>query len=113
MRYTEKSVIASLVFLAARSKIRVHLHPDDAKRFADYGPAVRRAIVTDMHKAWNACAYHLERPFYGNNRHGYRVCRYVNGSALREISRMWTTAEEAVNGIRFAEEAICEMRGGR
>lgn len=102
-RYTERSVYHRLVILAASRNIPVLIPAKYAKDFVGYSLKIRRVIITDLGEAWKAGALCLNRPFYGNGRHGYRVARFTKGeSAESDLSRIFLTATEAIDAIGFA-----------
>jgi hypothetical protein len=113
MRATEKTVMNQLVFAAVRSGQRVLMSEKHAATFSGYADDTVAACVTDYKEACRVGALVLERPFYGNNRHGYQVCQLTVGGGQRHITRMFPTAQEAANALEAAYQFLMLDKGAR
>ncbi len=101
-RITEKQAIASAVFAIADMGGRIYAPGFDA---TNYGRSVQQAIVTDMHEAWALSAFCIDRPFYGNNQHGWRLCQFCKGSGQQDIGPMFLTASAFNDAMRLMSAA--------
>lgn len=109
MRVTERQAMCSAIFAVAAMGGTIHVSKETAESFAGYGSQVRKALVIDMHEAWERCSFIVERPFYGNNQHGWRLNRYVSGSGQRGVSRFMETAREFSNAMHAVESMHREL----
>ncbi len=100
-RVSEKQATFAALFAVAELGGRIYLPDVDV---SDYGESVKRAVVADMHEAWAISAYVIERPFYGNNQHGWRLCRFCNGSGQSDIGPMFLTARDFNDAMRLVHD---------
>lgn len=83
------------------------LYWPDAPSLQGYSPKIRRAVVRDWPTAVKLRAYSVERPFYGNNRHGWRLVRFVgDGGGQSESGPMFESARAFTDALRLAREVV-------
>lgn len=105
VRTTEKACVSLAVFAVADMGGKIYLTPGEAKRFEGYALRVSQAIITDMHEAWAASAYVIERANGGC----WRLCRFCKGSGQADVSPLFLTRTAFADAMRTVS-AMAGMR---
>lgn len=105
-RVTEQQATMAAIFAVADMGGKIYAPGVDV---SNYGRVVQAAVMTDMKKAWAESAYVIERPFYGNNQHGWRLCAFTAGSGRADITPFFGTAREFADAMRTVS-AMAGMR---
>jgi len=109
MRVSEKQAMCAAVFAIAAMGRKIHVSEKLAKELSGYSRGIVKALIVDASAAWAACAFVVERPFYGEGKHGWRLCRYLEGSAQRDVTDTFLTAREFYMAMRAVEQINTEI----
>lgn len=80
-----------------------------AKSMAGYTLKVWNAMITDHAKACRIGAYCIERPFYGDGRHGWRLNKLLDRGGQADVGPFFKTASEFEAAMRMVS-AMAGMR---
>lgn len=113
-RTTEKQAHLAAFFAVAEMGGKFHTSRKDVIDYVkSLGKRYQRALVLDMKEAWACSAFLVERPFYGDNKHGWRLCRYWKGSGQSDVGKMFLTSGAFYDAMHTAADMWREIGGGR
>lgn len=84
-------------------------HAKLVKEYKSYSPRLGATLVTDYETAKSSEAFLIERPFYGDNRHGWRLNRLRKGGGQADIGKMFLTAGSFFDAMRTTEDLAREL----
>ena len=72
-------------------------------------PKLKSTLVLDLKEAWKKSAFLVDRPFWGNNRHGWRLNRFCKGSGQSDVTITFYTASAFADALHVVSSIKHEL----